>query len=515
MTTYAKAARGGGNGGAAVYHGRTKPLAVETLGKMSETMSMKILVCDFNLCGITDVNFFEFAKHLSRLDGGKPEFLSPMVGRGLVVAMGFSDDEVYNSWSQNGLTYNKIFVRLVELSAYADAKKSANEKYAFQTVTITGCPHASIEDVKRWIQPYNAVLAPGCTQLKRTQQHGFWNGGLRFVVKLERLKLLPGKLKVSIGDELYVIDIEYKLLDGTVWCNKCLGEGHIAAKCSAQQMEVEQVDGEDFQSADGSVAEATEPVASEVTPMTYLDRETNAEKREELYSLLPADFHEGVLRCNQYPKVAHFGREVNTELKVLSNQYLAPVSVEGETFASNEHYVCVQLCRAFPDFRHLENQIQTAKSGAEAHRICKEIKHSNVIDERKRSSVTYKSLVRVNYEKYVQNPNLLKILLATRSNNCRLAETISAKGSKFWSTGMDIADKNSNDPTKWNGKNVFGDLLTCIRDDLFKQVESLKRKKSSGEDASPTSEGAVGKKAVRSKSVGDVEESTVVSQSAK
>lgn len=507
MTSYARAAGGGGNGGEAIYHGRTKPLTVETLEKMSKNMNMKILVCDFNLCGIADMSFLDFAKNLSRISIGKPEFLTPMVGRGLVVAMGFGQEDVYKGWLQNGFTINEILVRLIDLSAYSDAKKLANDKYAFQTVTILGCPHASIEDVKRWIQPYNATLAPNCTQLKRTQQHGFWNGGLRFVVRLERKKLLPGKLKVNIGDELYVIDIEYKLLDGTVWCNKCLGEGHIAAKCSAGNEQQEPMDGgEEFLSADGSDAETPKTVAEAPRSMTYIDREADAEKREELYGLLPNEFHEGVLRCNQYPKVAHFGREVNSELKVLSNQYMAPVIVEGETFASNEHYVCVQLCRAFPTFQHLEEKVRAAKSGAEAHSICKEIKHCNDIDERQRCSIIYKSLCIVNFEKYKQNQNLLKILLSTKSNNCRLAETIGPKGSKFWSTGMGLADKNCNDPTKWAGKNVFGDLLTYIRDDLFKQIESLKRKKGD-EDGSPSTEGAVGRKNTRSKSVAEVEES--------
>lgn len=150
METYARAAGGGGGlGKEAVYHGRSNPLSVQAIDSMSSSLGMKILICDLD-------------------SASKPEFVSAVQGRGLIVALGFSDDNVFEGWLKSGLAYNDIHVSLVKLSVYVDAKKLADAKYVYQTVTVMGCPHARLQDVSRWIEPFGATLAAHCKEHKIT-----------------------------------------------------------------------------------------------------------------------------------------------------------------------------------------------------------------------------------------------------------------------------------------------------------------------------------------------------------
>jgi ribA/ribD-fused uncharacterized protein len=65
-------------------------------------------------------------------------------------------------------------------------------------------------------------------------------------------------------------------------------------------------------------------------------------------------------------------------------------------------------------------------------------------------------------EKIRQHPSIEELLLQTESDV--IAEV--DKHDTYWSNGMDLAEPNINDMTKWTGKNKLGQILMKIRDEI-------------------------------------------------
>ena len=71
------------------------------------------------------------------------------------------------------------------------------------------------------------------------------------------------------------------------------------------------------------------------------------------------------------------------------------------------------------------------------------------------------------FNKFTQNKALRYELFRTLDST--LVEA--AQFDQYWGVGMDMDDKDINDPKKWRGENVLGYLLTQLRDYLKKLPE--------------------------------------------
>jgi len=73
-----------------------------------------------------------------------------------------------------------------------------------------------------------------------------------------------------------------------------------------------------------------------------------------------------------------------------------------------------------------------------------------------------------NYEKFFQNSDLLKELLATKGTTLVEASPYDA----IWGIGLDEAAAKRTPPEQWPGKNWLGEVLTFVRDDLSKKLSN-------------------------------------------
>lgn len=69
-------------------------------------------------------------------------------------------------------------------------------------------------------------------------------------------------------------------------------------------------------------------------------------------------------------------------------------------------------------------------------------------------------------EKFKQNPRLQRILIKT--NSAIIGEA--NEHNTFWTTGVDISEKDSGNLDMWTGKNMMGKLLVNVRDELKKET---------------------------------------------
>jgi ribA/ribD-fused uncharacterized protein len=83
-------------------------------------------------------------------------------------------------------------------------------------------------------------------------------------------------------------------------------------------------------------------------------------------------------------------------------------------------------------------------------------------DDARWAEVRYKVVLRATIEKYRQNPELLKALLAT--GDLRFVEC--APDDTVWGIGMGVDDPRCTDPTKWLGTNLLGKALDEAREVL-------------------------------------------------
>lgn len=461
---------------------RPKALEYEVLVDLEERKGFHFLVGDLVEEGAGNLTFFDCVKRIKESNPDlNPDIVLPLVGGRMDLAVGFKDLEKYNQSEKNGVKCGDMSLRLSPLKIFVETKREIREKYIYQTLVIRGCPAADLDDVKGWLATYGAKLAPRCTELLETKVHGIWDGGFSVLALLDKKKLIPGKVAVDYSGKKFVIDFECKALIGTIWCNNCLKQGHIASKCNDNVS----VDNEHSQAVSIGYQQKHQGSTGTKT-WTQRDREKNRLSREDIYSKLPSNFLSSVYRCDTYKKVTHFSRGCETKFNVLSNQHIAPIVVDGQTYLTNDHYAYVQLCRSTKDHAHLESDILAAKDGATAHAIGKKIALSGMYDEAERCKAMFNFLKQANIYKFSQHSEIKAALLSTKGS--RLAESLGEYGSLFWSTGVSPESREGQDPTQWRGKNVAGDMLTLIRDNVIggllnepnrSRSGSVKRKKTS------------------------------------
>lgn len=138
-----------------------------------------------------------------------------------------------------------------------------------------------------------------------------------------------------------------------------------------------------------------------------------------------------------------------------SNWYLSDFCVKGIRFSSMEQYMMYQKAVLFQDTETAEEILQTTDVGKikALGRLVKN--YEDAIWSGMRQIIVYQGL----FEKFRQNDDLKQKLLATQDSV--LAEC--AVQDKIWGIGLSMKDERRFDRKEWQGQNLLGFSLMCVR----------------------------------------------------
>ena len=140
-----------------------------------------------------------------------------------------------------------------------------------------------------------------------------------------------------------------------------------------------------------------------------------------------------------------------------SNFHQASFTVQGVQFSCSEQYLVYRKAQCSTD-------AQAASGILKLHDPAK-MKRAGLkldVDQKLWNQQKVEHMKTALYAKFTQNEQLKAALLETHPTT--LVEC--NKHDKFWSSGVSIFFKNAFDSLSWKGKNVLGELLTDLREDL-------------------------------------------------
>ncbi len=142
----------------------------------------------------------------------------------------------------------------------------------------------------------------------------------------------------------------------------------------------------------------------------------------------------------------------------LSNWYLSDFVFGGVKFSSAEQYMMYQKATVFGD-TDIAGEILGTDNAGKIKALGRSVKnYDEKVWDGMRQIIVYKGLV----QKFAQNEELKKRLLDTGVDI--LAEC--AVQDKIWGIGLSMKDENRLDMNKWQGRNLLGFALMCVRDEL-------------------------------------------------
>ena len=162
-----------------------------------------------------------------------------------------------------------------------------------------------------------------------------------------------------------------------------------------------------------------------------------------------------------HPELIGFWHEYE-DYGCLSNWYKAEFEYAGISFSSVEQFMMYQKVMAFRQY-DLGNKIMNTSDPAKAKTLGGT--PFSEFDTGIWDKISYQVVKRAVRAKFIQNPDILEILLST--GNAILAEC-SARDKK-WGIGIDISDPSYKDISKWKGKNYLGRILMEVREELARE----------------------------------------------
>jgi ribA/ribD-fused uncharacterized protein len=142
----------------------------------------------------------------------------------------------------------------------------------------------------------------------------------------------------------------------------------------------------------------------------------------------------------------------------LSQWYPASFFLDGQRYATTEHWMMAEKARLFEDHEARE-RILAAATPAEAKELGRAVRgFENEAWTRARHDVVFRG----NLAKFGQNPELWRFLLDTVGQV--LVEA--SPEDLIWGIGLAQDDPGAADPTRWRGLNLLGFALMEVRDAL-------------------------------------------------
>lgn len=149
----------------------------------------------------------------------------------------------------------------------------------------------------------------------------------------------------------------------------------------------------------------------------------------------------------------------------LSNWYLSDFEIAGIKYSSMEQYMMYQKAVLFGD-EDIARQILAISDVGKIKALGRAVKnYDDLIWNGLRQIIIYQGLL----EKFRQNEALKEKLLATQQDI--LAEC--AVQDKIWGIGLSMKDDRRLDMHKWEGQNLLGFSLMCVRSALKEEERFL------------------------------------------
>lgn len=161
----------------------------------------------------------------------------------------------------------------------------------------------------------------------------------------------------------------------------------------------------------------------------------------------------------QYTKYTFFYSSKNP----FSNHYICKFKDDfGIEYSSLEQWMMAEKARVFEDYES-QLKIMETDNPNEQKDLGRKVKNFNAAEwEAVAQDIVYEGLKL----KFTQNPDLLKFMNETHGT--LLVEA--ALDDKIWGIGMAENDPAIKDPANWKGKNLLGQLLTKLRDNLSQSI---------------------------------------------
>ena len=167
------------------------------------------------------------------------------------------------------------------------------------------------------------------------------------------------------------------------------------------------------------------------------------------------------LAAGATPKYLYFwGHTGRGELgkEVFSQWYPAAFKLQGDTYATAEHYMMAEKARLFHD-EATRQAILRAPHPDVAKRLGRQVQH---FEEARWDAARFEVVVRGNAAKFGQHPALRDYLRATGSRVLVEASPVDA----IWGIGLAQDHPQAADPATWRGLNLLGFALMEVRDTL-------------------------------------------------
>ncbi|WP_157603290.1 NADAR family protein [Spirosoma telluris] len=141
-----------------------------------------------------------------------------------------------------------------------------------------------------------------------------------------------------------------------------------------------------------------------------------------------------------------------------SQWYHSPFTLDGQLYPTAEHYMMAEKARLFADIDAL-GKILACQSPAEAKKLGRTVRDFNptLWDNH---CITI--VIKANYHKFSQNPELRDFLLTTGNRILVEASPIDV----IWGIGLAKDDIQAANPAQWPGKNLLGFALMEVREQL-------------------------------------------------
>jgi hypothetical protein len=141
-----------------------------------------------------------------------------------------------------------------------------------------------------------------------------------------------------------------------------------------------------------------------------------------------------------------------------SQWYPAAFTLDGDTYATAEHYVMAEKARLFDD-EATRAAILQARHPNDAKKLGRGVQN---FDGARWEAARFNIVVQGNAAKFSQHPALQEFLLQTRPRVLVEASPVDA----IWGIGLAQDSPHANNPTEWQGLNLLGFALMEVREQL-------------------------------------------------
>jgi ribA/ribD-fused uncharacterized protein len=145
-----------------------------------------------------------------------------------------------------------------------------------------------------------------------------------------------------------------------------------------------------------------------------------------------------------------------------SQWFEAPFLIDGERYATAEHFMMAEKARLFGD-SETRQRVLAARTPAEAKKLGRGVKN---FDEAAWLAERFQIVVAANRAKFSQNPPMAEFLARTGEQVLVEASPVDA----IWGIGLAADHADAAHPMRWPGFNLLGFALMQVRDELVSRA---------------------------------------------